>query len=145
MKKMIFILPCLFSFAVGILFAQTPSPSTLQQDVKKTTKDVRTYTTEKREDYEKRVRSELEDLKLKIKEEEKKLAYETATVDKKASRMTHKKIYQLHKLERSLEAKLHRVRKIGEKDWEGLKADIDRDLVKLKKGYDDLLESMKLK
>lgn len=118
---------------------------TVTQDTKKTLDDTGKYIDEKKEAYEKRIRKELEILKAKIKLQEQKLSSDAAHMGKDVDKDLRQHIHGLHRQEKSLDAQLRGVEKSGEKDFDLMKANIDKGMNNLKKGYDDLLESMKAK
>jgi|SRR6185369_10460777 len=120
MKNLLLIFGCLFALSgFARLAAESPTPGVLKKDVQKTAGDAKIIVKEKKEAYEMRIRAELEDLK--------------------------EKIAALHRREKDLEADLRRVRASGDVELKKLKVDIDRNMVKLKEGYNDLLDKMKVK
>ncbi len=118
---------------------------TVTQDAQKTMNDSGKLVAEKKADYEKRIRRDLDGLKAQISLQEKKLSKNTAHLGKDVHKDIRLKIHGLHHQEKVLDAQLKAVKKSTEKDLDRLKAEIDQGMKNLKKGYDDLLESMKVK
>ena len=118
---------------------------TVTQDTQKTLDDTGKYLNEQKGDYEKRIRKELNELKIKINLQEQKLTSDAARLGKDTDKDLRKQVHGLHRQEKALDAQLRGVEKSGEKDLDQLKANIDKGMKNLKKGYDDLLENMKAK
>lgn len=147
MRKMSFLAGCLLLALWGLTVPGRTDQAavTVEKDAEKTAQDTGKYMEEKREDFVKRIRGELSDLRAKITEQERKIGTETNTTGKKVEKDLRKQVKNLHRRERDLQRKLDRVDKISEAQLRHVKTDINNDLDKLKKGYDKLLDSMKVK
>jgi hypothetical protein len=149
MKSIVFLFLAICGFALmgcnPALAEEGSKSQQVNQDTQKTLNDTGKYLHEKKANYAKRIRVELDDLKSKIKIQERKLSSGATHMGKDVEKNLRQQVRDLHRQEKVLEAELRRVQKSGEKDLDGLKADIDHDMNKLKKGYDDLLEGMKVK
>jgi hypothetical protein len=147
MKKWIFLFGCCCALAwVPGVEAASPTPGvSLKKDVEKTALDAKRLAVEKKEDYEMRIRNELEDLKTRISEQERIMRERIASGKAKMTATFQGRVEDLKRREKAVEAELGRVKTSGEAELKKLKADIGRDLGKLKEGYNDLLENLKVK
>ncbi len=107
--------------------------------------DAGRYADEKKDHYVKRIQKDLDGLKRDISHREKELSSKVDQVGKDTDATLRAKIHDLRRQEKALEIQLHGAQKGGEKDLNHWKADIDKGMENLKKGYDGLLESMKVK
>jgi len=147
MNKLISIIACCFALAwVSRSTGQTPTPSgSVTKDVEKTARDAKVTVIEKKEEYEMRIRAELEDLKAKIAEQDRKMRASIDSGKTKVTEAFRERTEALKRQEKAVEADLRRVKASGETELKRIKADIDKNMVKIKKGYNDLLENLKAK
>ncbi len=145
MKNFIVLAFCCFALMGCSPVIAEEAVQTVTQDTQKTLDDTGKYINERKEDYEIRIRKDLNRLKAKINLQEQKLSSDAARMGKDVDKDLQKQIHGLHRQEKALDAQLPKVEKSGEKDLDQLKSDIDKGMKNLKKGYDDLLESMKAK
>jgi len=147
MNKWIVLFGCCCGLAwVSGSAAVSPTPGVyLKKDVEKTARDAKKLAVEKKEDYEMRIRNELEDLKTKISEQERIMREKIASGKAKMTAAVLGRIEDLKHREKAVERELGHVKTSGEAELKKLKADIDKDMEKLKKGYNDLLENLKVK
>jgi hypothetical protein len=146
-KKIILTIACCFAFApVGkALAVEGDGAVSIEQDTHKTVVDAGRYAGEKTDHYIKRIQKDLDGLKRDIASREKELSSKVNQVGKDTDSDLRAKTSDLRRQEKALEVQLHGAQKGGEKDVDHWKADIDRGVENLKKGYDALLDSMKVK
>jgi hypothetical protein len=146
-KKIILVMACGLAFApVGkVLAAPGDGAVTIEQDTHKTVVDAGRYADEKKDHYVKRIQKDLDGLKKDIALREKGLSSRMDQAGKDTDAALRAKIHDLRRQEKALEIQLHGAQKGGENDLAHWKADIDRGVENLKKGYDALLDSMKVK
>src|SRR5580692_1280936 len=86
---------------------------TVTQDTQKTLDDTGKYLNEQKGDYEKRIRKELNELKIKINLQEQKLTSDAARLGKDTDKDLRKQVHGLHRQEKALDAQLRGVEKSG--------------------------------
>jgi hypothetical protein len=128
-----------------VLAAEGDGAVTVGQDTHKTIVDAGRYANEKKDHYVKRIQKDLDGLKRDIALREKEISSKVDQVGKDTDTGLRAKTDELRRQEKALELQLHDTQKGGEKDVDHWKRDIDRGVENLKKGYDALLDSMKVK
>jgi hypothetical protein len=146
-KKIILTIACCFAFApLGkALAVEGDGAVSIGQDAHQTMADAGRYAGEKKDHYVKRIQKDLDGLKRDIASREKELSLKVDQVGKDTDSDLRAKTADLRRQEKALEIQLHDAQKGGEKDLDHWKMDINRGMENLKKGYDALLDSMKVK
>ena len=141
MKRNAVILGLAFVVAVNAagLRAQSTSGEKMKADAKQTVNDVKTYVGEKKADYEKRTKAELDDLDAKIAQLDKKMSDLSIDGKKKAKAQ----VKELKKKRKAVGMKFAKVKAASEKEWEKFKAGVDDAVNDLKKAYENFKADMK--
>ena len=137
--KVILGLACVVAANAAGLRAQSTSGGKVKDDIKQTVNDVKTYVGEKKADYEKRTKAELDDLDAKIDQFNKKMSGLSAEGKKNAKAQ----VKELKKKRKAAGKKFDRVKAAAEKEWGKFKAGVDDAVNDLKKAYEDFKANMK--
>jgi len=132
-------LACVVAASAAGLRAQSTSGEKMKADAKQTVNDVKTYVGEKKADYEKRTKAELDDLDAKIAQLNKKMSDLSMDGKKKAKAQ----VKELKKKRKAAGMKFAKVKAASEKEWERFKAGVDDAVNDLKKAYEDFKADMK--
>lgn len=132
-------LACVVAANAAGLRAQSTSGQKAKDDVKQTANDVKTYVGEKKADYEKRTKAELDELDAKIDQLVKKMSDLSQEGKKKAKAQ----VQALKKKRKATGKKFDKVKAASEKEWDKFKAGVDDAVNDLKKAYEDFKADMK--
>ena len=140
MKRTSVILGLAFAVAASSagLGAQPASGGKVGDDVKQTVHDATATVGEKKADYEKRIKTEMDDLDAKIRRLEKHLSkLSRESEDKQRAR-----VQEMKKKRRAAREKIREVKAASENEWRKIKAGADAALDDLKKAYEGFEEDM---
>ena len=113
------------------------------KDAHPTVRDAGRFAGEKKDDYLRGIRKDLDDLKSKTNSKERELAHRTEKFGRKSGDALRREIRGLKAQEKNLEAKVQRAKQGGDRDLDHWKSEIDRGLENLKQSYNQLLDHMK--
>ncbi len=131
-------LACIVTANTAGLRAQPASGDKVKDDVKQAVNDTQTYVGEKKVDYEKRIRADLDDLDAKIDQLKKKIS----GLSKEGNAKAKAQVRELKKKRVAAGKKFGRVKAASEKEWVKFKAGVDDALSDLKKACEDFKAKM---
>jgi hypothetical protein len=132
-------LACVVAANAAGLRAQSTSGEKVKNDVKQTTNDVNTYVGEKKADYEKRIKVELDELGAKIDQ----LNNKMSNLGQEGKKKGQAQLKELKKKRRIAGMRFHKVKASSDKEWEKFKVGVDAAVNDLKKAYEDFTADLK--
>ena len=138
-NAVILALACVISANAAGLRAQSTSGEKVKEDVKQTAGDVNAYVGEKKADYEKRIKAELDDLGARIDQLNKKMS----ALGEEGRKKAKAQLKELKKKKRVAGRKFDKVKAASQKEWGKFKAGVDDAVNDLKKTYEDFTADMK--
>jgi len=132
-------LACAVAVNAAGLRAQPTSGEKVKGDVKRMVNDVNTYVGEKKADYEKRVKAELDDLGARIDQLNKKMS----SLGKEGKKKARVRLAELRDKKKIAGKKFDKVKASSEKEWRKFKAGVDDAVSDLKKAYEDFTAEVK--
>ena len=131
-------LACIVAVNAAGLRAQSASGGNVKDDIKQTVNDVKAYVGEKKADYEKRTKADLDDLDAKIDQLKKKMS----GLSKEGNAKAKAQVRELKKKRVAAGKKFGRVKAASEKEWVKFKAGVDDAVSDLKKACEDFKADM---
>ena len=132
-------LACVFAANVAALRAQPTSGEKVKGDVKQTVNDVKTDVGEKKAEYEKWAKAQLDEMDAKIDQLTKKMS--ELSQDGKAKATVQAK--ELRKKRKAAGKKFKKMKAASKKEWEAFRVEVDDAVSNLKKAYEDLQADLK--
>ena len=132
-------LACVVAANAAGLRAQSASGEKARDDAKQTVNDVKTFAREKKADYEKRIKAELDDLSARID----RLGKKMSGLDAEGKGNARAQLKELKKQRKAAGRKFEKVKAASEKEWEKFKAGVDDAVRDLNKAYEDFKADVK--